>query len=151
TFAALPLFLLWLFLGWMSVLIGALLAANLRFWLSTAEPHLERAPAARFVDARAVLDAMRKELGADPYAAMPVERVREALGDDTERAVEAAILLTRLGYITRFVQLGDADAAERSAPTTRRARIGRLARRWRATHPGGDSVWAERWTWANDP
>mgnify|MGYP003377590993 CR=1 FL=1 len=32
TFSALPLFLLWLYLGWLALLAGALLAANLRFW-----------------------------------------------------------------------------------------------------------------------
>ncbi|HEY0877273.1 MAG TPA: YihY family inner membrane protein, partial [Zeimonas sp.] len=130
TFAALPLFLLWLFFGWMSVLIGALLAANLRFWSSSGEPHLARAPAARFADAHAVLAAMRRVLGPDPYTAMPVEQVVRALDGDPERAIEAAILLTRLGYITRFVKMGE-PAGAGETPTTRRARVGQLARRWR--------------------
>src|SRR5690606_29998455 len=106
TFAALPLFLLWLFLGWLSVLLGALLAANLRFWGLPGEPHLARTPAARFADAYGALESMRDALRDDPYAALPVDRVAERLGYDAERAAEAAILLTRLGYITRFVVLG---------------------------------------------
>lgn len=159
TFAALPLFLLWLFLGWMSVLLGALLAANLRFWASSGEPHLERAPASRFGDARIVLEAMREALGADRYTAMPLERVERALDGDAERAVEVALLLARLGYITRFVQLGDPRAAPESPPTARRIRVGpasigrarrgrRVPRRRRA---GIDLVWSERWAWAGDP
>jgi len=150
TFAALPLFLLWLFLGWMSVLIGALLAANLRFWGAPGEPHLARTPAARFDDACAVLDAMREQLGADSQAAMPVESVVPALGGDAERAVEAALLLTRLGYLTRFVQLGDPLAAVRPAKGSA-LRIGRWPRRRRRSAAGADTVWAERWAWADDP
>ncbi len=151
TFAALPLFLLWLFLGWMSVLLGALLAANLRFWRSRGEPHLERTPAVRFADAHAVLEAMREALGGDPHAAMPVERVAESLGGDAERAIEVAILLSRLGYLTRFVRLGDPAEPDGVPPSTRRARIGRFARRWRRRPTGADSVWSERWAWADDP
>lgn len=151
TFAALPLFLLWLFLGWMSVLLGALLAANLRFWSSSGEPHLERTPADRFGDAQAVLDAMRETLGADPYAAMPVERIARALDGDTERALEAAILLTRLGYIARFVQFGAPPEDGAASAPARRARIGRRARSRRERNAGADTVWAERWAWADDP
>jgi YihY family inner membrane protein len=151
TFAALPLFLLWLFLGWMSVLLGALLAANLRFWASPGEPHLARTPQARFDDARFVLEAMREQLGADSHAAMPVERVAQALGDDAERAVEAALLLTRLGYLTRFVQLGDPRSAGEPGPGHRLARSGRRAPWRRRAGAAADTVWAERWAWAGDP
>lgn len=150
TFAALPLFLLWLFLGWMSVLLGALLAANLRSWSSSAEPHLERAPADRFDDAHAVLVAMRESVGPDLHAAMPVDGLAPAFDGDTGRALEAALLLTRLGYITRFVQLGGAPVSAQ-LPATRRARIGRALRRRRRPQGGADTVWAERWAWADDP
>ncbi len=149
TFAALPLFLLWLFLGWMSVLLGALLAANLRFWASSGEPHLARTPQARFDDARLVLDAMRERLGADSHAAMPVDHVAHALGDDAERAVEAALLLTRLGYLTRFVQLGEPEAV--AEPGRALARIGGRGRLRRRAAAEADTVWAERWAWADDP
>ncbi len=151
TFAALPLFLLWLFLGWMAVLLGALLAANLRFWAASGEPHLARTPAARFDDALVVLDAMRDRLGADSHAAMPVSAVAPAFGDDAERAAEVALLLTRLGYLTRFVQLGEPEAAGAPEPATRTARFRRRARRWRRPDAGVDTIWAERWAWAGDP
>lgn len=151
-FAALPLFLLWVFLGWLSVLLGALLAANLRFWSSPGEPHLERTPADRFGDAHAVLDAMREALGGDPYAAMPVERIERALDGDTGRALEAATLLTRLGYIVRFVQFGVPPPGDGEASAmARRGRLGRLLRSRRRPHAGEDTVWAERWAWADDP
>ncbi|MCD6681021.1 MAG: YihY family inner membrane protein [Burkholderiaceae bacterium] len=151
TFAALPLFLLWLFLGWMAVLLGALLAANLRFWASPGEPHLERTPQARFDDARSVLDAMCERLGADSHAAMPVDDIAHALGHDAERTVEAALLLTRLGYLTRFVQLGDPQAASVPAPDRVRDGVGRRLRWGRRAAAAADTVWAERWAWADDP
>ncbi len=152
TFAALPLFLLWLFLGWMSVLIGALLAANLRFWNSSGEPHLARTPQARFDDAHLVLAAMREALGADSHAAMPVARVAPSLGSDAERAVEVALLLTRLGYLTRFVQLGDPQAVAEPASRSRAPHPGhRRARPRNRTGAAADTVWAERWAWADDP
>lgn len=153
TFSALPLFLLWLFLAWMSVLLGALFAANLRFWGLPGEPHVSRTPAARYADAYGVLDAMRRELGADAAAAMPVERVAQRLGHDAERAAETAILLTRLGYVTRFVILGVPRAPDAAnAPATLRARVARRwSRGWSTARPAADSVWVERWAWADDP
>src|SRR5690606_22505506 len=151
TFSALPVFLLWLFLGWLALLAGALLAANLRFWGQPGEPHLARTPAERFDDVHGVLTTMREALGGDRFGALPVHSLAPMLGHDPERAGQAALLLTDLGYVTRFVSLGDAGTAA-SAPATRRARLApRLARRWSAARPAFDSIWSERWAWADDP
>lgn len=121
TFAALPLLLLWLFLGWMAVLAGALLAANLRFWGQSAEPHRLRTPAERFHDARQLLGLMAEDIGADADGALPVARFRDRLDDDPQRLTEAALLLADLGYVTRLVSLGE------------------------------EGPWNERWAWARDP
>lgn len=151
TFSALPVFLLWLFLGWMALLTGALLAANLRFWRQPGEPHLARAPGERFDDVHGALMAMRDALGGDRHGALPVQALAGLFGHDPERAGDAALLLSRLGYVTRFVSLGDPGAGA-AAPATRRARLTRrLARRWSAARPDADSVWTERWAWADDP
>jgi len=151
TFSALPVFLLWLALGWMALLAGALLAANLRFWGQPGEPHLSRTPAERFDDVYAVLVAMRDTLGGDRHGALPVARLAPMLDHDPQRASQAALLLARLGYVTRFVSIGDPNAL-RDAPATRRARIAlRLARRWSAARPDAESIWSERWAWADDP
>ena len=151
TFSALPVFLLWLFLGWMALLAGALLAANLRFWGQPGEPHLARTPSERFDDVHGVLAAMRDALGGDRFGALPAHGLAPLLGHDPERAGQAALLLAELGYVTRFVSLGDARGAA-AAPATRRARLAlRLARRWSAARPVADSIWSERWAWADDP
>ena len=151
TFSALPVFLLWLFLGWMALLAGALLAANLRFWGQPGEPHLARAPSERFDDVHGVLATMRDALGGDRFGALPAQSLAPLLGHDPERAGQAALLLAELGYVTRFVSLGDARGAA-AAPATRRARLAlRLARRWSAARPVANSIWSERWAWADDP
>ncbi|MCL4183691.1 MAG: YihY family inner membrane protein, partial [Burkholderiaceae bacterium] len=141
-FSALPVFLLWLFLAWTAVLAGALLAANLRFWGQSAEPHLARTPAERFEDAHGVLRAMRAALGDDRYGTLPVRELAPLLDDDPERAGAVAMLLARLGYLTRFVALGRLDDG-RAAPATRRTRLAvMLARRWPSARPGAESVWS---------
>lgn len=150
-FAALPLFLLWLFLAWMALLAGALLAANLRFWGRPGEPHLARSPSERFDDAYGVLLAMRDALRGDRHGALQVEDLAPMFDDDARRAGEAALLLARLGYVTRFVSLGD-GAPGGQAPALRRGPRGRgLARRWFGKAADADSIWSERWAWAEDP
>ncbi|MFO1300268.1 MAG: YihY family inner membrane protein [Burkholderiaceae bacterium] len=151
TFSALPVFLLWLSLGWMALLAGALLAANLRFWGKPGEPHLSRTPAERFQDVHGALLAMRSTLGGDRHGALPVQRLAPLLDHDPQRASQVALLLARLGYVTRFVSIGEPDAA-REAPATRRSRLAlRWARRWSAARPDAESIWSERWAWADDP
>ncbi|MFP5405605.1 MAG: YihY family inner membrane protein, partial [Gammaproteobacteria bacterium] len=110
-FAALPMFLLWLFLGWTSLLVGALLAANLRWWRHSAVAHT-RGSGDRFDDARAVLSAMAKELGDRRDAALPARRLQALFDGDPQRALESATLLASLGYLTRFVTLVDVVPAE---------------------------------------
>ena len=151
TFSALPVFLLWLSLGWMALLAGALLAANLRFWGKPGEPHLSRTPAERFHDVHGALLAMRSTLGGDRHGALPVQSLAPMLDHDPQRASQAALLLARLGYVTRFVSIGEPGAG-REAPATRRSRLAlRWARRWSAARPDADSIWSERWAWADDP
>jgi hypothetical protein len=151
TFSALPVFLLWLSLGWMALLAGALLAANLRFWGQPGEPHLSRTPAERFHDVHGALRVMRSTLGGDRHGALPVQRLAPMLDHDPQRASQAALLLARLGYVTRFVSIGEPGTA-RETPATRRSRLAlRWARRWSAARPDADSIWSERWAWADDP
>lgn len=140
TFAALPLFLLWLYLGWLALLAGALLAANLRFWDQPGEPHRSRTPGERFDDAYAALTAMRDTLGESRHGALALAALAPAFGHDRERAAQVALLLARLGYVTRFVTLGEPGEAAKPAA-------------WRGAAPRADpeSIWFERWAWAGDP
>ena len=94
--------------------------------------------------------AMRSTLGGDRHGALPVQRLAPMLDHDPQRASQAALLLARLGYVTRFVSIGE-PGASREAPATRRSRMAlRWARRWSAASHA-ESIWSERWAWADDP
>jgi len=152
-FATLPLLLLWLYLGWLALLAGALLAANLRFWGQPGEPHLERMPGERFDDAHGVLRGLRDALGASRHGALAVDEMSALFGGDRERVAEAALLLAELGYITRFMTLGEPGAATPAGLSggRRGQLVRRIARGWSAARPDADSIWSERWAWADDP
>ncbi|OJX03165.1 MAG: hypothetical protein BGO72_18035 [Burkholderiales bacterium 70-64] len=156
TFAALPLLLLWLYLGWLALLAGALLAANLRFWGQPGEPHRSRTPGERFDDAYAALLALRDALGANRHGALAVAALAQALGHDRERAAQVALLLARLGYITRFMTVGEPGQAAGPGAAAARAAAGvalarRVARHWSVQRADPESIWSERWAWADDP
>lgn len=53
TFASVPIFLLWIYLSWLSILLGAVIAASLSYWRTPAAHSLS--PAARLLDALRVL------------------------------------------------------------------------------------------------
>ena len=96
-FAALPLFLLWLFAAWMSVLIGALVAANLRFWgLSLGDPH-GATPSAEFERMVKILAALVR---ASP-SPVPSERFRAQFNGDAKAADQVGALLASQAYLMR--------------------------------------------------
>jgi len=96
-FAALPLFLLWVFSIWMSVLVGALVAANMRFWaVPLGSPHLAT-PSAEFDRiVRVLADVVR----AAPHR-VPSARFRPDFDGDGAAADRVASLLAAQGYIVR--------------------------------------------------
>ncbi len=96
-FAALPLFLLWLFAVWMSILIGALVAANVRFWgASLGHPH-GTTPSAEFERMVRILSAIVQE---SPRP-VPSERFRAEFDADATAADRVAALLASQGYLMR--------------------------------------------------
>jgi membrane protein len=149
TFAALPLLLLWLFLGWTVLLGGALLAANLRGWRKPEVRHVVRSLADRFEDARAVLVAMAESPGKWHALSMPAQHFERQFEGDARRAVETVALLVSLGYLNRFVTLADALPADEVSG------LRRLLRRWKrpvvVEQVPRDPVWVERWAWAASP
>jgi membrane protein len=129
-FASLPLFLLWLFFGWLALLGGALLAASLRRWRLPRANLVLDTPAGRFESARAVLERMIDLAGDDPQSTVQAGRLAAAFGNDTDQARETAALLAATGYIMRY------------AP---------LDRKSRTRQSDGASIWEERWGWARSP
>jgi len=152
-FAALPLFLLWLFLGWLALLAGALLAANLRWWRQLDDTQVRRTLADRFDDARGVLESMARELGVSAEAIMPARRLAGLFGGDPRLAGETASLLVSLGYLTRFVTLTDVAPVGERPGLSGLGPVRRLLRRTPlpVVEDEDDPIWAERWGWAAPP
>jgi len=121
TFAALPMFLVWLFLVWMMVLAGALVSANLPYWDAADHEPRPAGPARRFDSAAAVLRALVRA-AANGQPALTAGALRAVFGGDAQRAVETARLLAELGYLERHWRVGDSDAT-----------------------PSEPGVWDERW------
>lgn len=158
-FAALPLFLLWLFLGWTALLSGALLAANLRWWRRPGETRVVRAIGDRFEDARRLLQRLAAESGPNLDVLMPATHARDVFDGDARLAAETASLLVSLGYLTRYVELTDVLEAQEIGGLRRLAFLRAIF--GGARQPGQpreassadttDPVWAERWGWAATP
>jgi len=96
-FAALPLFLSWLFAVWLSVLVGALFAANLPSWGATTDGAGRRTPQAEFDRAVAVLTALLHQAPAH----VPSARFRAAFDGDARAADRMATQLSAQGYLVR--------------------------------------------------
>jgi membrane protein len=114
TFAALPLFLIWLYLLWLTILAGALLAASIPYWGAGATVHLESSVADRFEMSEGALQALARA-AREGRPSVAVGELRALFDGDPARAVEAARMLARLGYIDRYWRLGEASGdAERA-------------------------------------
>jgi membrane protein len=137
-FAALPLFLIWLFAVWIAFLLGALLAANLRRWREPRGRDRPECAGEAFAQARLVLDALRREPGGRVEGALAISRLREAFAHDVERLDATGVLLEETGYIIRYLPLADIFGPTARSPA---ARLG----------SGSSDIWLERWAWRQDP
>ena len=88
TFASLPIFLLWIYLSWVVVLLGAVIAASLSHWRGEAW-RIEKTPGRQFYDALAILMALcRAQQRGEPVRLQQLTReVRLGL-DDLEDILE---------------------------------------------------------------
>lgn len=146
-FAALPLFLVWLYLLWLTILAGALLAASIPYWGAGAGVHLPPSVADRFSMAAGALEALVRA-ARDGHPAIPAGELRALFDRDPARAEETARLLARLGYIDRYWRLGDAAGdGERAIWEERWALVPGAGQRsmralfeslWRSRVPGTD-------------
>jgi membrane protein len=137
-FAALPLFLIWLFAVWIAFLLGALLAANLRYW---GQPRARQRPDSAgqaFAHARFVLETLQRVSGGRFEAALAVSSMRTRFGGDGERLDATGVLLEETGFIIRYLPLADIGPSQPGGPVQR-------------LRGGLSDIWLERWTWRDDP
>ena len=96
-FAAVPLLLIWMFALWMSILAGALVAANLSSWGLKLDPLPRNSPAASFDRMLRVLVALARVQGQP----VPAAQFRSDFADDPAEADRLASLLAAAGYLIR--------------------------------------------------
>ncbi|MGH8751386.1 MAG: YihY family inner membrane protein [Burkholderiales bacterium] len=81
TFASIPIFLLWIYLSWLVILLGGVIAASLANWRGdgAAQP---RAPGYQFYEALRILQALHQSLQTGEIVSLPKLRKQLHLGMD---------------------------------------------------------------------
>src|SRR5690606_15600616 len=121
-FSVLPVLAVWLCMVWLIVLLGALLASNLRYWCHGIAPNPVPSPAEGFADALAIVRLLAAEAPQGNGQGLAARRWRQVFDDDSARAERAVRLAHSRGYVDRMAAV-EADV-----------------------DPDEDSVWAEYWS-----
>ncbi|WP_263913815.1 YihY family inner membrane protein [Achromobacter sp. 79A6] len=98
-FATLPIFLLWIYLSWLAVLLGATLAATAPL-IRLGRWEFNRYPGAPFVDALDVLRVLRRAQSESPPG-LPANRLASGLKLHQDELNEVLERLSDMGLITR--------------------------------------------------
>lgn len=101
-FAALPAFLSWLFALWLTVLVGALLAAEARWWRHPWVEGEPSAPARRFDAALRVLRVLCRAAG-EGRGWLPVTEIARDCSVDADMVAATGELLEDAGYLRRLL------------------------------------------------
>jgi membrane protein len=80
-FASVPIFLIWIYLSWLAILFGAVIAASLSHWRTSATKHFS--PATRLLDALRVLQIMANGFRQGKVITLPELSKTLRLGYDT--------------------------------------------------------------------
>ena len=102
-FAALPALLSWLYALWLTVLAGALIASEARFWARPWRGQAPASPARRFEQARRALDALVDAQARDGARTVSAAELAALFDHHPEDAQAVADLLERAGYVRRLL------------------------------------------------
>ncbi len=98
-FASVPIFLMWIYFSWLTVLFGAIITASLSHWRSTHSLRLDQA--ARLYYAVSILKLMHKGLGKGEVQTLPALSRQLRIGyDDVERILEKLVKAKIVGKLS---------------------------------------------------
>lgn len=98
-FASVPIFLLWIYFSWITVLFGAIITASLSHWRSTHSLRLDQA--AKLYYAIGILKLMYKGLGKGEVQTLPGLSRQLHIGyDDVERLLEKLVKAKIVGKLS---------------------------------------------------
>ncbi|MFA7680401.1 MAG: YihY family inner membrane protein [Pigmentiphaga sp.] len=105
-FAAIPIFLVWVYVSWLVILLGAILAASLPLIRMGRWVPNKRAGDA-FIDALAILRALYEVQGA-PSPGLSLKALHQSLNLDYDELMDVFDALAELGYVARIGEEGSA-------------------------------------------
>lgn len=109
-FASVPIFLMWIYLSWLTILFGAVIAASLSHWRTPALQNLE--PATQLLNALRMLQIMASGLQNGSVTTLPELSKSLRLGYDTlERILEELVSVDMVRKVegSGWVMMRDAD------------------------------------------
>jgi membrane protein len=109
-FASVPIFLMWIYMSWLTILLGAVIAASLSHWRTSAVQHF--APAAELLDALSILQIMVSGLQNGSVSTLPGLSKSLRLGYDAlEKILEdlAGVNMVRKVGGNGWVMMRDAN------------------------------------------
>ncbi len=84
-FAAVPIFLMWIYLSWITILLGAIIAASLSYWGKAPSENLP--PVVQLLDGLRVLKIMAERFGQGQDTTFPLLSERLGLGYDALESI----------------------------------------------------------------
>ncbi|MFZ3018697.1 MAG: YihY family inner membrane protein [Gallionella sp.] len=131
-FASVPIFLIWIYLSWLSILLGAVIAASLSYWRTPMDG--DASPTAQLLDALRVLRAMTEGLREGRVSGLP--ELSRSLHLSYDALDEILGKLEQADIICKVE--GDGWLMMRDAAHIRTAELLRLFVLDTASLPGGD-------------